>query len=48
MNKAVRRWAGLSVLGLWLIGAVSASYAQDACLDARVTASDPGVFESFG
>ncbi|MEE8154787.1 MAG: FG-GAP repeat protein [Phycisphaerales bacterium] len=48
MNKAVRRGTGLSVIGLWLIGAVNASYAQDACLDARVTASDAGVFNSFG
>ncbi|MEE9130933.1 MAG: hypothetical protein V3T84_13015, partial [Phycisphaerales bacterium] len=48
MNKAIRRWAGLSVIGLWLIGAVNASYGQDACLDARVTAFDGGVFHSFG
>ena len=48
MNKSVRHWAGLSVIGLWLVGAVNTSYAHDACLDARVTASDAGVFESFG
>ncbi len=48
MNKAVRRGAGLSVIGLWLVGAVNASYAQDACLDARVTAFDGGVFQMFG
>ena len=48
MKKSIRRWASLNVIGLWLIGAVNASSAQDACLDARVTASDPGVFHSFG
>ncbi|MEE8156231.1 MAG: FG-GAP repeat protein [Phycisphaerales bacterium] len=48
MNKAVRRWGVLSVIGLWLVGVVDASYAQDACLDARVTASDAGVFQKFG
>ena len=48
MNKAIRRWGGLSVIGLSLVGAVNTSYAQDACLDTRVTASDGGVFHSFG
>ena len=48
MNKAMRSGAGLSMIGLWLVGAVNRSYAQDACLDARVTASDGGVFQSFG
>ena len=48
MNKAMRRWGGSSVIGLWLVGAVSASSAQDACLDARVTASDGGGFQKFG
>ncbi len=48
MNESIRRWSGLSLLGLWLVGAVNALYAQDACLDARVTAFDAGVFQSFG
>ena len=48
MKKSIRRWAGLSVIGLSLVGAVNASYAQDACLEARLTASDPGLFASFG
>ncbi|MEE9129221.1 MAG: FG-GAP repeat protein, partial [Phycisphaerales bacterium] len=48
MNESVRRWGGLSVISLWLVGAVNESYAQDACLDARVTAFDGGVFQSFG
>ncbi len=48
MNKSVRRGAGLSVIGLCLMSAVNTSYAQDACLGARVTAFDAGVFQSFG
>ena len=30
MNKAIRCCAGLSVISLWLIGAVNGVYAQDA------------------
>ncbi|MEE9128508.1 MAG: FG-GAP repeat protein, partial [Phycisphaerales bacterium] len=48
MNKSVRHWTGLSMIGLCLSGAVNLSYAQDGCLDARVTASDAGVFQKFG
>ena len=48
MNRALRIWLGASVISGWFVGAASLSYGQDACQEARLTASDPGVFESFG
>ncbi len=48
MNKALRIWLGASVISGWFLGAANLSYAQTVCQDARLTASDPGVFESFG
>ncbi len=48
MNKALRIWSGASVIGVWAMGAADPSYAQSACQQARLTASDGGVFHSFG
>ena len=48
MNKALRIWSGASVISAWFLGAANLSYPQTVCQDARLTASDPGVFESFG
>ena len=48
MNKALRIWSGASVISAWFLGAANLSYGQGACQEARLTASDPGVFESFG
>ncbi len=48
MNKALRIWSGASVIGGWFLGAANLSYAQTVCQDARLTASDDGVFENFG
>ncbi len=48
MNKALRIWSGASLIGGWFVIAANLSYAQTVCQDARLTASDPGVFESFG
>ncbi|MEE8156236.1 MAG: FG-GAP repeat protein [Phycisphaerales bacterium] len=38
----------MTVISGWFLGAANLSYAQTVCQDARLTASDPGVFESFG
>ncbi|MEE9129335.1 MAG: FG-GAP repeat protein, partial [Phycisphaerales bacterium] len=48
MYRALRIWSGVSVISGWFLGAASLSYGQGACQEARLTASDPGVFESFG
>ena len=48
MNKALRIWSGASLIGGWFLGATNLSYGQAVCQEARLTASDPGVFESFG
>ena len=48
MNKALRIWSGASVISGWFVGAANLSYGQGACQEARLTASDPGVYESFG
>ena len=48
MNKALRIWSAASVIGGWFLGAANLSYAQTVCQDARLTASDDGVFENFG
>ena len=48
MSKSLRLWAGVSAMSVWVMGAPNPLYAQSACEKARLTASDPGVFESFG
>ncbi|MCH7848996.1 MAG: FG-GAP repeat protein [Planctomycetes bacterium] len=48
MNEALRIWSAASVISAWFLGAANVSYGQTVCQDARLTASDPGIFESFG
>ena len=48
MNRALRIWSGASVIGGSFLGAANLTYGQAVCQEAMLTASDPGVFESFG
>ncbi|MCZ6850720.1 MAG: FG-GAP repeat protein, partial [Planctomycetota bacterium] len=48
MNHAPRSLVSIFTMGICVLGAANGSFAQTACEDTRLAASDSGVFESFG
>ena len=48
MNRLLMPEAAILALAVCALWPATASFAQSACQQARLTASDPGVFESFG